>query len=144
VSIINFVSDEVGTLQDVHNIMTHPATMVGSDGLLIGSKPHPRTYGTFARYLRLYPRELSLLSWEDAIRKITSLPAQRLGLQNRGLLKERFFADIVIFNPETVTDKATFEDGRQFAEGIEYVLVNGELVIDEGVHTGQTPGRTLR
>ena len=124
--------------------MTHPATMVCTDGLLIGRTPHPRTFGSFSRYLRLYAREQRALSWEEAIRKITSLPAQRLRLQTRGLLKRGFLADIVVLDPERVTDCSTFEEGRLYATGIDHVLVNGRLTLDDGRHTKATAGRALR
>jgi len=130
--------------EDVRRIMTHHAHMVGSDSLLIGGKPNPRTYGTYPRYLGRYVRELGILTLEDCIRKMTSLPAQRLGLQDRGLLREGLAADIVIFDPDTVIDKATFEAPRRYPEGILYVLVNGELVVADGQHTGTLPGRALK
>ena len=144
VSIINFAGNDVESAEDIKAVMTHPATMVCTDGLLIGRSPHPRTFGAFARYLRLYARELRALSWEEAIRKITSLPAQRLRLQTRGLLKRGFVADIVVLNPERVTDCSTFEEGRQYATGIDHVLVNGRLTLDDGRHTAARPGRALR
>ena len=144
VSIINFVGNDDETAADIKAVMTHPATMVCTDGLLIGSAPHPRTFGAFSRYLRLYVREQRALSWEEAIRKITSLPAQRLRLQTRGLLKRGFMADIVVLDPERVTDCSTFEDGRQYATGIDQVLVNGRLTLDDGRHTKASAGRALR
>lgn len=144
VSIINFVGNDVETAGDIKAVMTHPATMVCTDGLLIGRTPHPRTFGSFSRYLRLYAREQRALSWEEAIRKITSLPAQRLRLQTRGLLKRGFLADIVVLDPERVTDCSTFEEGRQYATGIDHVLVNGRLTLDDGRHTEATAGRALR
>ena len=144
VSIINFAGDEAETAEDIKAVMTHPATMVCTDGLLIGRRPHPRTFGAFARYLRLYAREQQALSWEEAIRKITSLPAQRLRLNARGLLKRGFSADIVVLDPERVSDCSTFEDGRQYANGIDQVIVNGRLTLDAGRHTGATAGRALR
>ena len=144
VSIINFAGNEAETAEDIKAVMTHPATMVCTDGLLIGRSPHPRTFGSFAHYLRLYAREQRALSWEEAIRKLTSLPAQRLRLQTRGLLKRGNFADIVVLDPERVSDRSTFEDGRQYAAGIDHVLVNGRLTFDHGRHTGATAGRALR
>ncbi|MCY3781646.1 MAG: D-aminoacylase [Chloroflexi bacterium] len=144
VSIINFAGDEAETAEDIKAVMTHPATMVCTDGLLVGRSPHPRTFGAFARYLRLYAREQQALSWEEAIRKITSLPAQRLRLQTRGLLKRGFSADIVVLDPERVSDRSTFEDGRQYATGIDQVIVNGRPTLDDGRHTGARAGRALR
>jgi len=143
-SIINFAGKEAEAAEDIKAVMTHPLTMVCTDGLLIGRSPHPRTFGSFARYLRLYAREQRALSWEEAIRKLTSLPAQRLRLQRRGLLKRGFLADIVVLDPERVSDRSTFEDGRQYAAGIDYVLVNGRLTLDDGRHTGARAGRALR
>ena len=144
VSIINFAGDDFETADDIKAVMTHPATMVCTDGLLIGRSPHPRTFGAFARFLRLYAREQRALSWEEAIRKITSLPAQGLRLQTRGLLKRGFSADIVVLDPERVSDCSTFEDGRQYAAGIDHVIVNGRLTLDAGRHTGARSGRALR
>ena len=106
-------------------------------------KPHPRAYGTYPRVLGRYVREKMVLTLEDAIRKMTSLPAQRMGIQNRGLLKEGMFADIVVFNPETVIDKATYVEPHQFPDGIEYVMVNGQMVVEKGKHTGVLPGRII-
>ncbi|MBI2620145.1 MAG: D-aminoacylase [Ignavibacteriales bacterium] len=114
------------------------------DGPLSEGKPHPRAYGSFPRILGRYAREAKLLSLEDAIRKMTSLPAQRVGLKDRGLLKEGFYADIVIFDPETIIDKATFENPHQYSEGISHVLVNGQVVWENGTFAGNYPGRALR
>lgn len=110
------------------------------EGLMGQSHPHPRSYGTFPRVLGKYVREEQVVTLEEAVRKMSGLPAQVLGLQDRGLLKEGFFADIVIFDPNTVTDKATFVQPHQFPEGINYVLVNGIVVINENKHTGAKPG----
>lgn len=114
------------------------------DGPLSEGKPHPRAYGSFPRILRLYVREARLLSLEEAIRKMTSLPAQRTGLRDRGLLKPGFFADVVMFDPAKVTDKATFEDPHQYSEGMDLVLVNGVPVWENGSFAGNFPGRGLR
>ncbi len=117
---------------------------LATDGPLFEGKPHPRAYGSFPRILGKYVREERILSLEDAIRKMTSLPAQRVGLKNRGLLKPGFFADVVLFDPNTITDKATFENPHQYSEGIRLVLVNGMPVWEEGKFTGNLPGRILR
>lgn len=137
--------------EDVQTIMKNPYVMIGSDGWalspqgpLAGGMPHPRTYSTFPRVLRKYIREENVLSLEEGIRKMTSFPAQRLRLQDRGLLREGMAGDIVIFDPETIQDNATFTKAHQFPSGISYVLVNGTLVIEEGQHTGATPGKVLR
>jgi N-acyl-D-amino-acid deacylase len=134
----------IGNEENVRTIMTHPAHMAGSDGLLVGKQPHPRGFGTFPRYLGVYARELGILALEDAVRKMTSLPAQRLGLLDRGLLRPGMAADIVCFDPETVRDTATYEDPRRRPDGLPYVLVNGRVVVDDGEHTGALPGRALR
>ena len=114
------------------------------DGLLGQEHPHPRAYGTFPRILRKYVREENQLSLPDAIRKFSALPAQRLRLTDRGVLKQNMWADVVVFDPEKITDRATFENPNQFSEGMEYVLVNGVAVIDEGKMTGALPGKVLR
>ena len=132
---------------DVDLIMQHPMTSIASDGPMtvfgVGS-PHPRTYGTFARVLGSYVRERNILSLEEAVRKMTSLPAQILSITQRGLIKEGYYADVAIFDPKTILDKATFEDPHQYAVGVISVIVNGEIVIDQGVHNGNKPGRVLR
>lgn len=114
------------------------------DGPLSEGKPHPRAYGSFPRILGRYVREVKLLTLEEAIRKMTSLPAQRVGLKERGILKPGFYADIVLFDPKTVIDKATFEDPHQYSEGIDLVLVNGVPVWKDGIFAGNYPGRGLR
>jgi N-acyl-D-amino-acid deacylase len=114
------------------------------EGLLGQGHPHPRAYGTFPRILRKYVREEKKLSLEEAIRKFTALPAQRMRLADRGVLKAGMWADVVVFDPETVRDLATFENPNQLAVGMDYVLVNGVAVIDNGRMTGELPGRVLR
>jgi N-acyl-D-amino-acid deacylase len=114
------------------------------DGILGQEHPHPRAYGTFPRILRLYVRETHLLTLEDAIRKFSALPAQRMRLTDRGVLKAGMFADVVIFDPATIQDVATFEKPNQLSQGMEYVLVNGVPVIDKGKMTGALPGKVLR
>jgi N-acyl-D-aspartate/D-glutamate deacylase len=132
--------------QDVDRIMQHPAVAIGSDGpvgVFGEGAPHPRQYGTFARVLGYYVRERGVISLENAVRKMTSLTAQRLSIRDRGLLVEGYFADIAIFDPDTITDKATFEQPHQYALGVDTVLVNGEVVVSNGQHTGARPGRVL-
>ncbi len=134
------------TEDDVERIMRHPVTAIGSDGgvsVLGDGVPHPREYGTFARVLGRYVRERGVLTLEDAVRKMSSATAQRLGFTDRGLLRAGYFADIVILDAEQVRDRATFEDPHQYAEGVTHVLVNGVVVVDEGRHTGARPGRVL-
>lgn len=133
--------------KDVENIMKHPMTMVGSDGRLSSpgdGHPHPRAYGTFPRILGYYVRELQVLSLSQAIHKMTGLSANRLGLKNRGLIQEGYFADITIFDPETVIDQSTFTEPHQYPEGIEYVIVNGEIEVKKGELTGASSGRVIR
>ena len=114
------------------------------EGILGQEHPHPRAYGTFPRILRKYVREEKKLTLEDAIRKFSALPAQRMRLTDRGVLKQGMWADVVIFDPATVRDVATFENPNQFSQGMEYVLVNGVPVIDDGKMTGARPGKVLR
>lgn len=133
----NFVGNE----EDMQTIMKHPCHIACSDGILIGDKPNPRGWGTFARYLGVYSRELGILTLEEAIRHMTSAAAQRLGLTERGLVKEGLAADLVVFNPQTVIDKATFDEPKKHPAGIDYVLVNGAVVVDGGKHTGVLNGR---
>jgi dihydroorotase/N-acyl-D-amino-acid deacylase len=114
------------------------------DGILGQEHPHPRAYGTFPRILRKYVREEKVLTLEDAIRKFSALPAQRLRLTDRGVLKTGMWADVVVFDPATVRDLATFDNPNQLSEGMEYVLVNGVPVIDQGKMTGLLPGKVLR
>jgi N-acyl-D-amino-acid deacylase len=122
----------------------HPVSMIGSDGVLIGARPAPRTYGSFPRVLGEFVREQRLTSLEEAVRKMTSAPATRLGLADRGLLRDGLKADIVVFDPAAVRDLATYEEPRRFPAGIPHVIVNGTLVVDGGEHTGALPGRALR
>jgi N-acyl-D-amino-acid deacylase len=132
--------------EDLLNIMAHPQTMVASDGgvLLLGrGAPHPRNYGTFPRVLGRYVRDLQVLSLEDAVRKMSGFPAARLGLTDRGLLAEGMKADMVLFDPDTVTDRATFEQPHQYAEGFAGVWVNGQQVFDGTSMTDRRPGAVL-
>ncbi|MGW3955497.1 N-acyl-D-amino-acid deacylase family protein [Streptomyces sp. NPDC004752] len=122
----------------------HPLGMIASDALLIGAYPSPRAYGCFARVLGDFVREERLLSLPEAIRKMTSFPAHRHGLTDRGLLLDGMMADLVVFDPATVHAPASYERPREFAQGISHVVVNGKLVLDGGVLTGMTPGRALR
>jgi N-acyl-D-amino-acid deacylase len=128
--------------EDVRIIMKSPFQMVCTDGIVLG-KPHPRAYGSFPRVLGQYVKE-GVIRLEDAIRKMTSLPAQTFGIRDRGLLKEGMFADVTIFDPDTIIDKGTYQDPIQFPEGIEYVLVNGSVTVENGVHTGKRAGKVLR
>jgi|SRR5579863_6201580 len=137
--------------KDVQIAMHEPWLDIASDGsslstegLLAAGHPHPRNYGTFPRILGHYVREEKVLTLEDAVRRMTSLGAQRLGLKDRGLLREGYWADVVVFDPNRIIDRATFSSPKQYPEGINYVLVNGHVVIDGGKHTGKRPGMALR
>jgi len=126
------------------HFVAHPAGMVGTDSTFIGLKPSPRTYGSFPRVLGQFVRDERRLSLEEAVRKMTSAPAARLGLRDRGLLRDDYVADLVVFDPARVRSNATYDQPRQFPDGIEYVVVNGTVVVDGGRHTGALPGRALR
>jgi N-acyl-D-amino-acid deacylase len=128
----------------IRRFLRHPIGMVGTDSTFIGDKPSPRTYGSFPRILGQFVRDERILSLEEAVRRMTSAPAARLGLRDRGRLAEGLAADVVLFDPVTVRNLATYEEPRRFPEGIEHVIVNGTLVVDGGAHTGMTPGRALR
>ena len=130
--------------QTLPAFVSHPAGMIASDAILFGEYPNPRSYGCFPVVLAEFVRAERHLRLPEAIRKMTSFPAQRLGLPDRGLLRDGFKADVVVFNPETVKALATKEDPRQYPVGIEYVIVNGRVVIDGGENTGALPGRALR
>lgn len=132
------------TEDDVKYIIKHPATMVGSDAIPSPGKPHPRFFGTFPRVLSKYVREDKVISLPEGIRKITSLPAQKLGLRDRGLLREGMWADLVVFDQETIEDKANFIDPQQYPVGIDFVLVNGQIAVRNGQYTGLTAGQVLR
>jgi N-acyl-D-amino-acid deacylase len=139
------------TEKDMQYAMKQPFTSIGSDGSAMsveGAKgrnnPHPRSYGTFPRVLGRYVRELKVLTLPEAIKKMTSMNADKINIRDRGLLKEGYWADIAVFNPDTVTDKATFVEPHQYAAGIPYVIVNGEVVLDNGNHTGALPGKVIR
>jgi len=126
------------------HFIRHPVGMVGTDSTFLGEKPSPRTYGSFPRILGQFVRDEALLSMEEAIRKMTAAPAERLGLRDRGLLREGYAADLVAFDPVRVRSNATYDEPRRYPDGIEFVAVNGTLVVDRGVHTGALPGRALR
>lgn len=139
------------TEKDMNLALQQPWCSVGSDGAayaiegpLRRGNPHPRNFGTFPRVLGYYVREQHLLSLEDAIRKMTSLNADKVGLQDRGRIARDFNADITIFDPQTVIDKATYTEPFQYCEGIIHVIVNGTLVLEDGKHTGKRPGMALR
>ncbi|MGH8967669.1 MAG: N-acyl-D-amino-acid deacylase family protein, partial [Actinomycetes bacterium] len=134
----------VGHEGNVREIMRHPAHTGGSDGILVGERPHPRAWGTFPRYLARYVRELGVLTLEDCVHHLTGRPAARLNLVDRGLVRPGYAADLVLLDPDTVQDTATFTGPRQQATGIDLVLVDGAPVIDDGARTEALPGRALR
>ncbi|MCE2404516.1 MAG: D-aminoacylase [Dehalococcoidia bacterium] len=140
VAMVSFSMSE----EDVRTVMVHSTMMVGTDGLYTPGNPHPRVYGTYPRILGRYVREEGLLSLEDAVRRMTSFPARKLGLASKGMLRPGADADVVVFDPDMVIDRATFEEARQYPEGIEYVLVNGRVSVEGGRFTGDTAGRVLR
>jgi N-acyl-D-amino-acid deacylase len=132
--------------EDVDRIIKHPKTMIASDGRLSqpgDGHPHPRAYGTFPRVLGLYVRDRKILTLEEAIHKMTELPALRMGLKDRGVLAKNNYADIVIFDPATVKDKSSFEEPHQYPEGIQYVIVNGVVTVENGKLTSNRGGKAL-
>ncbi len=130
--------------ETLRDFVRHPVGMVGTDSTFLGAKPSPRTYGSFPRILGQFVRDEALLSLEEAVRKMTSAPAARLGLRDRGVIRDGAVADLVVFDPATVRSNATYDEPRRFPTGIDHVIVAGKLVVDGGVHTGATPGRGLR
>jgi N-acyl-D-aspartate/D-glutamate deacylase len=130
---------------DVRTVMTHPTTMIGSDGIpTLTGKPHPRLYGTFAKVLGRYVRDERVLTLEQAVHRMTGLPAAKFGLRDRGVIAEGMAADLVAFDPAAIADVATYEAPRRHPAGIHAVWVNGVRVFDSGSHTGARPGRALR
>ncbi len=134
----------VGHDDNMRTIMQQPWHMGGSDGLMAGDRPHPRAWGTFARYLAHYARDEGMFSWPEIVRKLAALPNLRLKQFDRGLVRPAMKADLVVFDPDRVRDRATFESPRQHPEGIPHVVVNGTVVKEDDVHTGAGPGRVLR
>ena len=139
------------TEKDMNLALVQPWCGIGSDGQALATAgplhrghPHPRSFGTFPRVLGVYVRQRGLLRLEDAVRKMTSQNAAKLGLQDRGLLRPGCYADVTVFDPDRVTDRATYAEPFRYSDGIEYVLVNGQVVLDRGRHTGAHPGRALR
>lgn len=129
---------------DVRRILSFPATMIGSDGLPHDEFPHPRLWGTFPRVIGHYGRDVGLFSLEEAVRKMTSLTAQSFGIKDRGVVAESAFADLVVFDPNTILDRATFAEPTEHASGIGHVFVNGQSVWRDGASVGARPGRGLR
>lgn len=147
VGMISFMMGE----ENLKRILAHPLVGVGCDGSAVApygilgqGKPHPRNYGTFPRVLGRYIRQGKILPAEEMIRKMTSVPAARFGFARRGLIKPGYRADLVVFNPETIEDRATWENPHQYPVGIDFVIVNGQVVVDHNESTGKLPGRILR
>jgi N-acyl-D-amino-acid deacylase len=139
------------TEKDMNRALTQPWCSIGSDGSALSvqgplrrGNPHPRSFGTFPRILGVYVRERGLLRLEDAVRKMTSLNAAKLGLRDRGIIQPGAYADLTLFDPQRILDRATYTKPFQYSEGIVHVLVNGQSVIEKGEHTGARPGRALR
>jgi N-acyl-D-amino-acid deacylase len=136
--------------ENVKKEIAKPWISFGSDeasqapqGVFMKSNPHPRAYGNFARVLGKYVRDEKVISLPEAVRRLSALPATNLELDHRGLLKEGMFADVVVFDPATIADRATFDKPHQYAVGMKHVFVNGVQVIKDGEHTGAKPGRAL-
>jgi N-acyl-D-amino-acid deacylase len=130
--------------ETLRDFIRHPVGMIGTDSTFVGDKPSPRTYGSFPRVLAQFVREEALLSLQEAVRSMTSAPAARLGLADRGRIADGLAADLVVFDPQRVRSNATYEEPRRFPDGIEWVIVAGEVVVERGEHTGARPGRVLR
>jgi N-acyl-D-amino-acid deacylase len=138
------ILQHVGHEENVRTIMRHRAHTGGSDGILQGTKPHPRAYGTFPRYLGHYVRELGVLSLEECVAHLTARPAARLRLPDRGLVREGYRADLVLFDPATVAAGATFAEPRTLPTGIPHVLIDGRFVVEDGRRTDVLAGRSVR
>ncbi|QLG61047.1 N-acyl-D-amino-acid deacylase family protein [Halorarum salinum] len=143
VGIVNLSEQKETTEQDIRSVLSDDLVGIGSDGMF-GKKPHPRTYGTYPRILGHYVRDTNLLSIEEAVRKMTSLPSRIFHLQNKGIVRPGFDADLVMFNPETISSSATVDQPTRTANGIDSVLVNGVFVVRDSAVTNRTPGRALR
>jgi N-acyl-D-amino-acid deacylase len=130
---------------DVRTVMRHPSTMIGSDGIpTLEGKPHPRLYGTFARVLGLYARDLELFSLAEAVYRMTGFPASKFGLRDRGLVRAGAHADLVLFDPKRIIDRGTFEDPKRYPDGISGVWVNGVRSVRDGKALEARAGRALR
>jgi N-acyl-D-amino-acid deacylase len=128
----------------VKTVMAHPTTMIGSDGVPAGAKPHPRLYGCFPRVLGHYVRDERVLDLATALHRMTGMPAAKFRMTDRGVLRPGAFADLVVFDPATIRDVATYDDPKRFPDGIRAVYVNGVAVARDGAHTGARPGRAIR
>jgi N-acyl-D-amino-acid deacylase len=130
--------------ETLRDFVRHPVGMIGTDSTFVGEKPSPRTYGSFPRVLGQFVREEALMSLEEAVRSMTSAASARLGLADRGLLRDGFAADVVVFDPDRVRSNATYDEPRRYPDGIDWVIVGGEVVVEEGRHNGARSGRVLR
>ncbi|MPM93669.1 D-aminoacylase [bioreactor metagenome] len=139
VTMISFYGSE----NVLEKVITHPHGTVGTDGIF-GGKPHPRLYGTYPRYLKSFALEEKRLTLQEAIRKVTSYPASILGIHDRGTIKEGYWADLVIFDPKTISDCSTYENPTAYPTGIDAVFINGTLVVNKQGFTGNRPGKVLR
>ena len=129
----------------MRTVMRHPSTMIGSDGIpALDGRPHPRLYGTFARVLGRYARDLGLFLMEEAVYRMTGFPAAKFGFRDRGLLRAGYAADLVLFDPRAIIDVGSYEDPKHPPKGIAQVFVNGAQVVKNAQHTGARPGRVLR
>jgi N-acyl-D-amino-acid deacylase len=148
--LLNEVSDKILVAafgmdeKDVRNIMKNKLTMIGTDGIDVGSKPHPRAWGTYPRILDEYVNKLSIISLENAIYKMTKLPAKKFGIKNRGEIKNNFWADLLIFDQKKIKDHATFIDPKNGPSGVEYVFVNGKKSVVNGMILEEYAGSTIR
>jgi N-acyl-D-amino-acid deacylase len=140
VYVVIFMMDEA----DVRRVMAHPTTMIGTDGIPAGSKPHPRAWGTYPRILGKYVRDEGVISLPDAIHKMSGMPADKFQLAGRGVVKVGAFADLVVFDPSTVIDTATYEDPKTPPTGMPHVIVNGNVIVRDSVHTHARVGRALK
>jgi N-acyl-D-amino-acid deacylase len=143
VSVVMKVRDQ-RSYDDLAKLVTHPCQTVGSDGIYIGKNPHPRGWGTFAKFLRVFTRDRADLGWPEAAVHLSARPARRYGLIDRGLLRPGYVADLMLVDPERVTDRADYDSPRSNAVGIDDVFVAGQQVLTDGQLTGSTPGRGLR
>jgi N-acyl-D-aspartate/D-glutamate deacylase len=130
--------------EDVRTVLRHPATMIGTDGIWSHGKPHPRIYGSYPRILGMYVRQERLLSIEEAVRKMTSFPAQKFGLWKKGIVRAGMDADLVVFNPDTIAERSTFQDPHQYPAGLPYVMLNGQVVVDQERYTGKLAGQVVK
>lgn len=154
-ALLDFIRDEEGSIvvsikmmsekKSILSLFKQDFVCIGSDGLIpLRGNTHPRSYGTFSKILGRYIREKKIVSLEEGIRKMTSLPASILHLKDRGVIKSGYKADLVIFDPETIIDKSTYKNGCQYPEGIDYVIVNGEITVEKGRHLGTLNGQILK